>query len=117
MRKTVSLCENRRFLYLYRKGKCTVSSSFVLYLKPNNSETNRLGITVGKKAVGNAVKRNRAKRVIREAYRLCEPYIKTGYDFVFTSKGKTPYMNSFSVRNEMMAVFERENIAERTEKN
>ncbi len=115
MKKTVSICDNRRFLYLYRKGKKNVFEGFVSYIKPNGSDKNGLGITVGKKTVGNAVKRNRAKRVIREAYRLCEPYIKTGYDFIFTSRGKTPYMSSFAVRDSMMELFERENLTERTE--
>ncbi|MBS5737487.1 MAG: ribonuclease P protein component [Clostridiales bacterium] len=110
MKKTVSLCDNRRFLILYRKGRKTAASSFVLYIKPNGLSVNRLGITVGKKAVGNAVKRNRAKRVIREAYRLCEPHIKTGYDFVIASRGKTPYMKSFFVRDELSAAFEKEKI-------
>ena len=110
MRKTVSLCDNRRFLQLYRKGNCRVTGSFVLYYKPNKSEENRLGITVGKKTVGNAVKRNRAKRIIGEAYRLCEPALKTGYDFVIASKSKTPFLKTEDIRSDMMYAFGRENL-------
>ncbi len=110
MGKTVSLCDNKRFLQLYRKGNCRVTGSFVLYYKPNKSEENRLGITVGKKSVGNAVKRNRAKRIIREAYRLCEPALKTGYDFVIASKSKTPFLKTEDIVRDMKYAFGRENL-------
>lgn len=110
MRKTVSLCDNRRFLQLYRKGKCRVTDSFVLYYKPNGSKENRLGITVGKKTVGNAVKRNRAKRVIREAYGAHEPRLKSGYDFVVASRSKTPFLGTKDVYGDMAYAFSRENL-------
>ena len=56
-----------------------------------------MGITASKK-IGNAVKRNRARRIIREAFRLVQPLIadKTDkrYDFVFVARGKTPELDS-----------------------
>ena len=52
---------------------------------PNGLNVNRLGITVSKK-VGNAVKRNRIRRHIFEAYRLNEQKLKVGYDFVFVAR-------------------------------
>lgn len=61
--------ENREFLYAYRKGKKAVTPYFVFYCANTESGGNRLGITVSK-AIGKAHDRNRAKRLIREAYRL-----------------------------------------------
>jgi len=52
---------------------------------PNGLNVNRLGITVSKK-VGNAVKRNRIRRHIYEAFRLIEADLKSGYDFVIVAK-------------------------------
>jgi ribonuclease P protein component len=46
---------------------------------------NRFGISVSKK-VGNAVERNRAKRIIRAAYRLGEESFPIGYDIVFVAR-------------------------------
>ncbi len=87
MEKTVSLKENRIFRQLYAKGKTYYSSLFILYFRENRLETNRMGITVSKK-IGNAVVRNRCKRLLREAYRLSEADIRTGYDFVFVVRTK-----------------------------
>jgi ribonuclease P protein component len=57
-----------------------------------NSE-NRMGITVTKK-IGKAVCRNRCKRVIRAAYRLLEPQLPSGWDFIFVARGKTADIKS-----------------------
>lgn len=47
-----------------------------------------MGVTATKK-IGGAVQRNRAKRLIREAYRQLEPGIPAGWDFVFVARGRT----------------------------
>lgn len=85
---TKILNQNREFLNLYRKGRYIVSKYAVVYFKKNNQPFNRLGITAGKK-VGNAVHRNRAKRIIRQAYRENEIYMPIGYDFVIVARSCT----------------------------
>lgn len=82
------LNDNRDFLTLYKKGKYIVSKVAVIYYKENGLPYNRLGITAGKK-VGNAVHRNRAKRIIRHAYRENELNFPIGYDFVIVARGCT----------------------------
>ena len=52
----------------------------------NQSEKNRLGISVSKK-VGNSVVRHRLKRLIRESYRLHEQEFQTGLDIVVVARG------------------------------
>lgn len=89
MAKPVSLVLNRDFRRLYRK-KSAVSSSLVSYVCKNPYAFNRIGITTSKK-IGNAVKRNRAKRIIREAYREILPLLsdKNGWDIVFVARART----------------------------
>lgn len=98
MKNTLSLKENRVFRQLYGKGRSFVTPLFVLYYRENRLGKNRLGITVGKK-LGSAVMRNRAKRLIREAYRLSENNVRVGYDFVFVCRTKTPLSNCQAVRD------------------
>ena len=57
----------------------------VLYSRPNRMGINRVGITTGKK-LGHAVVRNRARRRLREVYRLNEHRFKPGYDIVVVAR-------------------------------
>ena len=77
--------DNKDFLMLYKKGKYSSSKYSVIYVKPNGRPFNRLGITAGKK-VGNAVCRNRAKRLIRLAYREAEAQLPVGMDIVIVAR-------------------------------
>lgn len=75
--------ENHLFVKTYNKGKKIVCKRIVLFVledkharflqksHPKKEKVNRVGISVTKK-LGGAVKRNRVKRIIREAWRtLC----------------------------------------------
>ena len=59
----------------------------VLYARPNRLGINRVGITTGKK-LGHAVVRNRARRRLREVYRLNEALFKPGFDIVVVARHK-----------------------------
>lgn len=100
MKKTVSLTENRDFLRLYKRGRSCVAPGLVVYYARNRVGVNRMGITTGRK-LGKAVHRNRAKRIIREAYRVLEPGLPDGYDFVFVARVRTLSMKSDELRRVM----------------
>ncbi|MCM1528766.1 MAG: ribonuclease P protein component [Alistipes sp.] len=97
---TFTLNENRIFLSLYKKGRFIASKYSVVYLRPNGKSYNRFGITAGKK-IGNAVCRNRAKRLIRLAYRNAEARLPVGMDIVIVARPgilgikSTEYSNYF----------------------
>ena len=70
MAKIVSIKENHLFSKLYAKGKRQAAKNVTVYALPNfKGSDSRLGITVSKK-LGGAVQRTRARRLIREAFRL-----------------------------------------------
>ena len=82
---TVVMRENKDFLNMYKKGRYITSKYSVIYVKPNNRPFNRFGITAGKK-IGNAVARNRAKRLIRLAYHKAEVKLPVGIDIVIVAR-------------------------------
>ena len=88
MKRAVTLKENHEFRRLYHKGASAVSGSMVIYCRKNKLGHNRLGITVSVK-LGPAVVRNRARRRLREVYRLNSGQLRQGYDFVLVGRGRT----------------------------
>ena len=77
--------KNRDFQVVYQKGKSYANKYLVMYVLNNNTEENRLGISVSKK-VGNSVIRHRITRLIRESYRLQEDKFQNGYDIVVIAR-------------------------------
>lgn len=96
MQKLVPLCRNSDFRRAYSKAKSYVSPVVVVYVMKNRYRQLRYGITTSKK-IGNAVQRNRSRRIIREAYRSLADRLKPGYDLVFVARGRTPYVKSTDV--------------------
>lgn len=94
---TISLTNNKDFLKLYKKGKYINSKECVVYYLPNKLPFNRLGITTSKK-VGNAVSRNRARRVIRAAYQQTELAFPIGFDIVIVAREGASVVKSDVIR-------------------
>lgn len=94
------LKENREFQFLYRRGKTQVHPCLVTYMRKTRRPDTRMGITTGKK-VGNAVKRNRCRRIIREAYRQLRPQMADGWDMVFVARARTTRCKSTDIQKIM----------------
>lgn len=80
------LKHNREFQRVYRKGKSAHAPSLVLFYLPDDS-TISVGFTASKK-VGNAVKRNRAKRRMRALFHAVEHRLAPG-SYVLVAKAET----------------------------
>lgn len=93
---TEILKDSSVFTRVYKRGGRALAGGAVGYFLKNNRPYNRFGITVGKK-VGGAVERNRAKRIIRAAYRKNELLLPIGYDIVIVARGDTVEMKSFGL--------------------
>ena len=74
--------KRRDFERAYAEGKKIVTREFALFGRPNGLKHSRLGITTTRK-LGKAVTRNRARRLVREAYRTHRREFPTGLDLVF----------------------------------
>ena len=88
MKRAVTLKENYEFRRLYQKGATPVGGGMVLYCRKNRLGHNRLGVTVSVK-LGHAVVRNRARRRLREVYRLNSGRLRQGYDMILVARGRT----------------------------
>lgn len=96
-RKFFSIKNDREFKFLFRKGETCVNYAFVCYFRENKRRRNRCGIVTGKK-IGNAVVRNRARRIIREAFRIFDHDLREltekRYDFIFVARTQTASQKS-----------------------
>lgn len=85
LRKSEKIRKRSDFQAVYEKGKRIHSKSFIVLLSRNDKGTARFGITVSKK-VGNAVRRNRIKRLVREFFRLNRDRIPESTDVVIIAR-------------------------------
>ncbi len=119
MRKLiVPLKQNHLFSRAYTKGKCETSRLVAVYLLKNYRKTpdgtpppTTLGITVNRK-LGKACKRNRVKRLIREAYRENHRFIKDGYIMVIAARAAAfaPHIKTKDISDSLHRILSREDF-------
>ena len=118
--KLRAITENHLYSKAYARGKKFVGRFVVVYIlpdyaasklakaNPEKEKINRVGITVTKK-LGGAVVRNRAKRVIREGYRLSDKTakIKRGFLVVIVARGNIVKAKSTDIEHDLTAAFKK----------
>ncbi|MEM1486080.1 ribonuclease P protein component [Oscillospiraceae bacterium PP1C4] len=100
MQHTTTLTLNKEFRRAYYRGRAFTTPVVVVYVLKNHKGINRIGLTATKK-IGKAVARNRARRIIKEAYRLLESNFPVGYDYVFVARTKTVFSSTDDVMKAM----------------
>ena len=101
----VTLKSNGDFRRLYNRGKTLTNPALVIYYSKNRAGICRIGITTSKK-IGNAVCRNRSRRIIKAAAKEVIPEVSSCYDFVFVARSKTKFLKSTrlcEIMREMLA--------------
>lgn len=111
--KKERLLNRTDFVNLNRSGRRYHTDHFLVILKHNGLGITRLGVTVSKKA-GNAVKRNRTKRLIREFFRLNKSYLPQGYDIVVAAKKDASYLDLRKTKEELTEIFIGKNLGVQT---
>ncbi|MEM1347673.1 MAG: ribonuclease P protein component [Myxococcota bacterium] len=85
LRKAERLLKRAEFQRAQRRGARRAGEWFVVYAAANDLGYSRLGMTTSRK-VGKAVRRNRWRRLIREAFRKNKRALPVGFDFVVIVK-------------------------------
>ena len=101
--------KNTEFNRAYRRGNSFVDRTVVMYVIKNRYGYTRIGITASKK-VGNAVKRNRARRVIRESLRQLNLDMTQSVDIILVARSKTPYVKQQVVYSQLKVLCEKAGI-------
>ena len=101
MKYSESLKKNRDFQNVYKKGKSYANRYLVMYVLENETDRNRLGISVSKK-VGNSVIRHHVTRLIRESYRLHEDMFNSGLDIVVIARATARNASYHEVESALM---------------
>lgn len=92
--KSQRVVSGDEFTLIMRRGVCVADGVLVMFAVKSEDQQPRIGITIPKKA-GNAVARNRWKRLIRESYRIQQEHLPDGLNLVVRpKKGATPTWGS-----------------------
>ena len=79
------LKKKKDFQAVYSRGKSYANRFLVLYVFRSNGFQGKVGFAAGKK-LGNAVKRNRIKRLLRESYRMHQSEIEEGVSLLLVGR-------------------------------
>ena len=102
MRKIKTLKKNYEFKNVFTKGKFYIGKQITVYIMKNKKDYNVIGIAISTKT-GNAVKRNKIKRLIRENYKNIKDNLKVGNNIIFlwNQKEKVEDANFYIIKNDI----------------
>ncbi len=100
--RNARLRRNADFQRVYREGSRERGRLITLVAAPNGTDESRLGVSVGRRFAKRAVDRNRAKRLMREAFRIERPTLPRGWDLVLIPANPQVQLTLEALRRELV---------------
>ncbi|NPV53131.1 MAG: ribonuclease P protein component [Firmicutes bacterium] len=97
------LRKGSEFQRVFKTGKSHVHDLVVLYTLESGLPTSRVGFSVSKR-LGCAVRRNRLKRLLREAYRSIDERVKEGFDLIVLPRWRANYSGFIEIKDALQAL-------------
>lgn len=107
--KGMRLRRPQDFRNVWNRGQSWVHPLFVLWSTPNGLPMSRVGITASRK-VGDAVRRNRARRLLREAARRLYAHLTPGLDLVLVARSALCVARAAQVEAALALVLQRSGL-------
>ncbi len=110
--KYCTICKNNEFSRIYARGKSYVHAQVVLYVLPTKKRYVRVGFTATKK-IGNAVLRNRARRIMKEALaEHLDPNLQ-GFDLILVARAQTTKIKSTALSKTVGILFKKAGLPDK----
>ncbi|WP_299089843.1 ribonuclease P protein component [uncultured Metabacillus sp.] len=110
MRRKYRIKKNEDFQAVFKHGKSIANRQFVIYIMQNPEEKEfRIGLSVSKK-IGNAVTRNRIKRLIRQVFLEDKHKIANGKEYIVIARKPAADMGYHEVKSSLNHLFRKAKI-------
>ncbi len=103
--KADRILKRSEFIALSKSGRRVQSAEFIAYYLPAQYNQSRLGVTVTKR-VGQAVERNRIKRLVREFFRLNRHCLSGKWDINIIAKRQSAGLSSEKAYRSLQNIFD-----------
>ena len=109
-----SIIRNKfEFNRVYSKGRSYVNQMMIIHLVNSDKVKGKVGFAVGKK-IGNAVVRNRIKRLMREAYRISQHCINQNISMILIARKPLVEAKSYLVKKAFIDLCKKAKIVKRS---
>lgn len=112
MKRRFRLTRATDFERVRRFGKSYAHPFIVLIALPNETDKSRYAVAAGR-SIGNAVQRNRAKRILREKLRPMIPSISAGWDVILLARKPFLMATDDEIKNALSSLLSQANLLEK----